>query len=184
MPNKGLSQFISNSLLQSRSHPCSRWRGLDLGLLGFRECEMDKSSQVDIRKTTRNRPDLFNTSSVHRWRLPTILGIWYPHFRQHPKRTWDVPEETASGSIRDLLGLAAIAPSHASPTRVSQALYLFVQLLKFFVALHSLRFFLRVVATQLFKDFFDGEFVYFSHRDLLCGYAARSDWAAPSSQPS
>jgi hypothetical protein len=26
MPNKGLSQFISNSLLQSRS----RWRGLDL----------------------------------------------------------------------------------------------------------------------------------------------------------
>jgi len=100
------------------------------------------------------------------------------------KRTWDVPEETASGSIRDLLGLAAIAPSHASPTRVSQALYLFVQLLKFFVALHSLRFFLRVVATQLFKDFFDGEFVYFSHRDLLCGYAARSDWAAPSSQPS
>src|SRR5256885_4599857 len=30
MPNKGLSQFISNSLLQSRSHACSRSRDLDL----------------------------------------------------------------------------------------------------------------------------------------------------------
>jgi hypothetical protein len=27
---QGVSQFISNSLLQSRSHACSRWRGLDL----------------------------------------------------------------------------------------------------------------------------------------------------------
>jgi len=80
----------------------------------------------------------------------------------------------------EFAGLAVMAPRHASRTRVSQALYLFFQLVKFFVALHSLRFFLRVVATQLFKDFIDGEFVYFSHRDLLWGYAARSDWAAPS----
>jgi len=69
----------------------------------------------------------------------------------------------------------SIAPSCASlPAGLeaaccrSQALYLFVNPLNFLVELHDLRFSGRIVAAQLIERFADGEFIYFSHRNLLC----------------
>ena len=62
----------------------------------------------------------------------------------------------------------AAAGANISGFDLRQAqLYLFVHFLSFLVELHGVRFFGRIIATQLVEHFADGEFVYFGHRNLL-----------------
>src|SRR5258708_5703614 len=91
----------------------------------------------------------------------------------------------------------SVAPSRASSrSRLNaadcrpQALYLFVGRLNFLFQLSGLRALWRIVATQPVQHFADGEFIYFSHCNLLCR-CARPDkssagklCAVPDSDPS